>query len=97
MISIHAPREGGDAELYGCTVDELLFQSTPPVRGATSPGSATSYACRFQSTPPVRGATRADDVRHQLRGISIHAPREGGDIKPMLWTSRVANFNPRPP
>ena len=35
-ISIHAPREGGD---FGCSVKLsacLIFQSTPPARGATT-------------------------------------------------------------
>ena len=37
-ISIHAPREGGDAKHW--TFDEAMkvFQSTPPARGATLPG-----------------------------------------------------------
>ena len=34
----------------------------------------------FQSTPPVRGATLiSPEVKLQIR-ISIHAPREGGDL-----------------
>ena len=33
----------------------------------------------FQSTPPARGATRCDGLFQLLKGISIHAPREGGD------------------
>ena len=30
-------------------------------------------------------------------GISIHAPREGGDRWPLRWTRWSGNFNPRPP
>ena len=43
---------------YGETIDAMEFQSTLPVRGATS-GSSPSYPseARFQSTLPVRGAT----------------------------------------
>ena len=33
-ISIHAPREGGDASFFSFMFT-LLFQSTPPARGAT--------------------------------------------------------------
>ena len=29
--------------------------------------------------------------------ISIHAPREGGDIKPHVQFMHTQNFNPRPP
>ena len=34
----------------------------------------------FQSTPPARGATNVLLVVAQGLGISIHAPREGGDV-----------------
>ncbi len=34
-ISIHAPRVGGDASSVSFAVPLLLFQSTPPVWGAT--------------------------------------------------------------
>ena len=40
---------------------------------------------RFQSTPPARGAT--DYVPRDMTvkvHISIHAPREGGDVKKAL-------------
>ena len=37
-ISIHAPRAGGDLEETTRLVDEMAFQSTPPVRGATRVG-----------------------------------------------------------
>ena len=33
----------------------------------------------FQSTPPARGATPAGRRERPEYGISIHAPREGGD------------------
>ena len=35
FISIHAPREGGDRAIGAVTNPVLLFQSTPPARGAT--------------------------------------------------------------
>ena len=34
-ISIHAPREGGDAKQKQKTKEQNGFQSTPPARGAT--------------------------------------------------------------
>ncbi|QTA93770.1 Uncharacterized protein dnm_098780 [Desulfonema magnum] len=37
----------------------FLFQSTPPVRGATELKEERPNPARFQSTPPVRGATRS--------------------------------------
>ena len=60
--------------------DVTVFQSTPPVWGAT--GRACSHALptfRFQSTPPVWGATAEYRQRVTLIVISIHAPRVGGD------------------
>ena len=35
LISIHAPREGGDALILLLMSVILSFQSTPPARGAT--------------------------------------------------------------
>ena len=37
---------------------------------------------QFQSTLPVRGATLAAAINRLLCCISIHAPREGSDLKP---------------
>ena len=58
------------------------FQSTPPARGATYDGAAVwDYVVKFQSTPPARGATRARPGFPARAGrISIHTPREGGDL-----------------
>ena len=41
----------------------------------------------FQSTLPVRGATKPGIQRIRIKGISIHAPREGSDeakLEPMI-------------
>ena len=58
----------------------ILFQSTPPARGATHETLTRMTRSQiFQSTPPARGATRVFLVSRDLGGISIHAPREGGD------------------
>ena len=62
LISIHAPREG-------CDLKQILdihgigkFQSTHPVRGATSQDAGEVVVLKFQSTHPVRGATRPPDL-----------------------------------
>ncbi len=59
----------------------ILFQSTPPVQGATLRAAKNPYTVRiFQSTPPVQGATvRGIDLRARHL-ISIHAPCAGGDL-----------------
>ena len=57
LISIHAPRVGGDSLPvfwpFGC----CGFQSTPPVWGATQSRCCALWGGTFQSTPPVWGAT----------------------------------------
>ncbi len=56
-VSIRAPREGGD-ELYGDWHDYAgMFQSAPPVKGATAKTAAARANAKFQSAPPVKGAT----------------------------------------
>ena len=51
----------------------------------------------FQSTPPARGATGLDARRAAKPCISIHAPREGGDIctPQILSLLRISIHAPR--
>ena len=82
-ISIHVPRAGcdyasGDRSL---TVKQT-FQSTYPVRGATTIFTLPLVRSRrFQSTYPVRGATGFPAHAKTTSGISIHVPRAGCDGK----------------
>ena len=57
VISIHAPREGGDWQSAETPDSINIFQSTPPARGATRNDHRWAVRHRFQSTPPARGAT----------------------------------------
>ena len=79
-ISIHAPREGSDANTLRRDNQRGIFQSTLPARGATDKNQSNATIIIFQSTLPARGATvprqHGQNVRHC---ISIHAPREGSD------------------
>ena len=52
---------------------------------------------KFQSTPPVWGATRPAPEVTRAEGISIHAPRVGGDPQRLQKLRERRNFNPRPP
>ena len=54
-ISIHAPREGGDLNLSTDIVPPVLFQSTPPARGATAPDVWTATRRRNFNPRPPRG------------------------------------------
>ena len=55
-------------------------------------------ASAFQSTPPARGATNKVIFVSQSTTISIHAPREGGDVRPhgkKLQICRISIHAPR--
>ena len=74
------------------------FQSTPPARGATPvEGTGKTPFPIFQSTPPARGATFEIAPTVPNLGISIHAPREGGDSSVPVMVLISQDFNPRPP
>ena len=79
-ISIHAPHAGRDYQEALAEWSEAIFQSTRPMRGATS--GKESYASNeiFQSTRPMRGATLSgvSTLPADFR-ISIHAPHAGRD------------------
>ena len=74
-----------------------IFQSTPPARGATRVTEDGWWRSEFQSTPPARGATPAYLVVDGLPGISIHAPREGGDAPFVVPLSLSTGFQSTPP
>ena len=98
VISIHAPRAGGDWDCPCHLHPRIAFQSTPPVRGAT-PYRQLFFALLyiFQSTPPVRGATKTSRYVKIGGGISIHAPRAGGDQKSLKATAKDIAFQSTPP
>ena len=97
-ISIHAPRVGGDG--FRSTRQKIgwVFQSTPPVWGATPLPTALGLDVpNFNPRPPCGG--RLLQVLQELgqQDISIHAPRVGGDGGGVPLYYWCENFNPRPP
>ena len=78
-------------------VNDFLFQSTPPARGATRQLSRQTNVRIFQSTPPARGATGNSGASLPDGTISIHAPREGSDVRSKWRIMKPSDFNPRPP
>ena len=78
-------------------IQSLMFQSTRPVRGATLIRSITACGLSFQSTRPVRGATSDPIQRHTRYAVSIHAPRAGRDVLPVIPPENIGCFNPRAP
>ena len=96
-ISIHAPREGSDGGRG----------STPQARKNFNPRSPRGERLKcllhlfhqvgFQSTLPARGATVIFDWLLDLGKISIHAPREGSDVRLYTVINTIRYFNPRSP
>ena len=80
IISIHAPREGGDYHLPPFLAGFLISIHAPREGGDCAKGWAMMVTSKFQSTPPARGATLQTNFYGQSVYISIHAPREGGDV-----------------
>ena len=96
-ISIHAPREGGDTAILPQQYSTYNFNPRPPRGGRLTGSCPRNFSVIFQSTPPARGAT-AVQVSHYGDGmISIHAPREGGDVDWRKIPDIPGDFNPRPP
>ena len=79
IISIHAPREGGDPHIRRRTSLHSISIHAPREGGDREKMQQAREAFEFQSTPPARGATQPTEAELAAAGISIHAPREGGD------------------
>ena len=75
-----------------------IFQSTRPVRGATSPfGAGLIISANFNPRAPC-GARLPFFVRLLcIVGISIHAPRAGRDPDSQHSPTYKIDFNPRAP
>ena len=58
---------------------KFQFQSTLPMRGATTSKCPKRHKGGFQSTLPMRGATKIRGLSEFTRAISIHAPHAGSD------------------
>ena len=97
-VSIHAPRAGRDKCKHYPWHASPVFQSTRPVRGATSWRCRSQPRTRmFQSTRPVRGATSNGHGHRHYQCVSIHAPRAGRDPRTLSIRSAGCGFNPRAP
>ena len=97
LISIHAPREGSDADKALERGTAYQFQSTLPVRGATFRLQNSTRPGRFQSTLPVRGATPSSFTGETRPQFQSTLPVRGATFS--LFTKKFLkqNFNPRSP
>ena len=88
-ISIHAPREGGDAERLSPIPSASISIHAPREGGDIRHSVVVRIQEAFQSTPPARGATAGIVGGVVVVMISIHAPREGGDSKDAQFYLRI--------
>ena len=97
-VSIHAPRAGGDFQAVSRSWCHCEFQSTPPARGATVDSCGNSLANRRFNPRPPRGGRPPNLCGNDGDiGVSIHAPRAGGDRRHRRHRPNRKRFNPRPP
>ena len=73
------PRGGRQDVLVNVDLHRHISIHAPPRGGATNLSGLCYGQGQFQSTPPARGATGVWPDDYCSYGISIHAPREGGD------------------
>src|SRR5665213_3111647 len=78
IVSIHAPRAGGDWAAFVPTYFSSEFQSTPPARGATRPRPTPAPRTSVSIHAPRAGGDPSVKPGHWLNAVSIHAPRAGG-------------------
>ena len=96
-ISIHAPREGSDQDVFSARLSRWRFLSTLPVRGATVCRDMTQERAAISIHAPREGSDVLDAHAIQDVGISIHAPREGSDPGRRKVPQYCPYFYPRSP
>ena len=100
VVSIHAPRAGGDRRAaQGALREGRRFNPRPPRGGRRHRAEPSAIRACFNPRPP-RGGRRGDPSGSGGRrrsGVSIHAPRAGGDSMCWITSSSGRGFNPRPP
>ena len=97
VISIHAPREGGDNHHINDSAELKKFQSTPPARGATATAStAGASPCNFNPRPPRGGRLYQILFSRKRKYFNPRPPRGGRQQRAKLSSNRY-HFNPRPP
>ena len=94
-ISIHAPREGGDRAARNSGRRSVDFNPRPPRGGRLSTVTMMQYRGGISIHAPARGATFLFNDTDGMTPISIHAPREGGDSRPMrcIISSRTISIH----
>ena len=88
---------GSDKILLKNIMLYVLFQSTPPVWGATFSDRAFDYPLSVSIHAPRVGSDLSALYFRRLDLVSIHAPRVGSDDQLQNSSLHCGCFNPRPP
>ena len=96
-ISIHAPREGSDANWKAAVRTWEQFLSTLPARGATCSTPASRSPTTFLSTLPARGATREALILDYKAAFLSTLPARGATNNQTGQSHDARNFYPRSP
>ena len=97
-ISIHAPREGGDCCMPAMPALDDHFNPRPPRGGRrNAPTHRHRIDSYFNPRPPRGGRRWTGAVCQGRGGISIHAPREGGDGNAVQAAAASTEFQSTPP
>ena len=97
-ISIHAPRVGGDTYCFVNSSSMRLFQSTPPVWGATSLLDGPDYSAYISIHAPRVGGDFSFLQPCPSRGLFQSTPPVwGATLSAWVTSPFYEYFNPRPP
>ena len=99
IISIHAPREGGDFTALSTNFVFLHFNPRPPRGGRRPTRSARSrFLPHFNPRPP-RGGRRLRCLRDKLCKPLFQStpPARGATSWRTIGNGELSHFNPRPP
>ena len=98
LISIHAPRAGGDTVCAAKTGATSDFNPRPPCGGRHSGHIRRPHRQGISIHAPRAGGDTWPIFTGRNSRISIHAPRAGGDVVGLLGhLHHLRHFNPRPP
>ena len=96
-ISIHAPREGGDAAVMERVDDDDISIHAPREGGDAGSPSTHPHNAYFNPRPPRGGRPEIFNADYGFTDISIHAPREGGDLSYPDKLADILRFQSTPP
>ena len=96
VVSIHTPREGGDIPCKLATNAPRGFNPHPPRGGRRRRKASLPDTGSFNPHPP-RGGRLCQIILNRLLAVSIHTPREGGDVCINVFYRGYLAFQSTPP